>query len=176
MKCLYYRWKISQALDGDGETSLPARHLEKCPVCRAFHRDSLALAAALREDAHTVADRPIARLRPARRLAIRVAAAAALAAGVALAIALGWLHMQAGNTVAISPPPASKPLPSPVAAPTPQPPPLAVATLALDTTKLQGLIALAGKPLTDELENTRQDALSSGKALASYLTAPPTGR
>jgi hypothetical protein len=173
MKCLYYRWKISRALDGDGETPLPARHLAKCPACRAFHRDSLALAEALREDAQSVADLPVAARRPQRRWALKVAAASAVAASVALAIALGWLHIQAGNKLAVTPPPTPTPVASPVHAPAPQPPPLATATLALDTSGWRNLIALAGKPLTDELENTRRDALSGGKVLASYLTAPP---
>ena len=52
MRCLFYRWRISNALDRDaggtgGEASLPHRHMERCPACRAYHQQCLAMGRAL---------------------------------------------------------------------------------------------------------------------------------
>jgi hypothetical protein len=49
MRCLYYQWKISKALDGDDPIAeLPIKHMAKCPSCRQFHARSAALDYALR--------------------------------------------------------------------------------------------------------------------------------
>jgi predicted anti-sigma-YlaC factor YlaD len=42
MKCLYYQWRISRAVDDGDDASLPTRHMAACPACRAFH-DNLRL-------------------------------------------------------------------------------------------------------------------------------------
>jgi hypothetical protein len=52
MKCLYYQWKISKALDSENQkANLPMKHLAQCPDCRRFHRRLAAMGRSLKRDA-----------------------------------------------------------------------------------------------------------------------------
>lgn len=46
MKCTYYQWRISQAID-EPTRPLPRRHMDSCAKCRRFHESSLRMQARL---------------------------------------------------------------------------------------------------------------------------------
>ncbi|MBN1126033.1 MAG: hypothetical protein JXA82_13580 [Sedimentisphaerales bacterium] len=51
MICLWYRWKISDAVNGESRLSESTRqHLQQCTSCRQFYRHSIDLAESLQTD------------------------------------------------------------------------------------------------------------------------------
>jgi hypothetical protein len=91
MKCLYYQWRISKALDSArAEANLPAKHMARCAECRRFYQRSVALGRSLSSAAAT--SRPpmfpvvAASKRSAWRVAAWAGAALAAAAGVAIVV------------------------------------------------------------------------------------------
>ena len=51
MLCLWYRWKISDAVNGESRLSESTRqHLQRCASCRQFYRHSMDLAECLQTD------------------------------------------------------------------------------------------------------------------------------
>ncbi|MBN1817786.1 MAG: hypothetical protein JW828_10525 [Sedimentisphaerales bacterium] len=51
MMCLWYRWKISDAVNGETRLSESIqRHLQRCVACRRFYRHSMDLAEGLQTD------------------------------------------------------------------------------------------------------------------------------
>ena len=200
MRCLFYQWRISSALDSQRPSArLPAVHLARCPACRAFYERSLALAKALRAEAtgdgvtsgspgcHGLARRASRVGAPcggSARLAPDTAGGQAVAprrrtyrlAAVA-ALAAAACIVAAVLLLAPSSPPVP-PVPPVVQVEHSQPPAPTVVVASSDPftllvhRRIESLAGLAKEPLVREFNRTRDEARAAGEVLVSYLSLP----
>ncbi|HOW69430.1 MAG TPA: hypothetical protein PKY77_02415 [Phycisphaerae bacterium] len=167
MICLYYRWRISTALDSDDRSArLPERHLRRCPACRDFLERGLQLGEALREEpvsaslgiAGSGGSRPIQRAwRP-------VTAGLAAAACIALAVLLPTVWRSASS------PPAANSDGSSVQISIPALPPLSADRLLAQVREpVRSLTLPAGGPLMREIERTQNQVAAVGRDMVACL-------
>jgi hypothetical protein len=177
LRCAYYQWRISAALDrDDGGGRLPRRHMDRCPACRAFHERSVALAAALRRDAAgatapargATVVRDCEHDRAAGRGAWRPWAWAAGLAAAACVVAAVLVLSQGGRREA---PQVAREPTSPDTAPA-----VALASreeaakmLAVASDPLSALRDVARRPIQKGIEDVRAEAQAAGRFLASQL-------
>ena len=164
MKCTYYRWRISREIDADNESDLlPHDHLSRCPGCRRFYQDSIALGRSLQLDARamTASEKEphlLVLRRPSRRLAwVATISTAAAAIAVALVIWLSARPQTQTPIVIIPPPPPTTPGVTPTEA------------LTQARERVQSMAFLAAKPFVDEINSTADDAKSTGKAILAHV-------
>ena len=174
MKCLYYQWKISRALD-DGKP-LPVDHIAQCAACGEFYRKSLSLGTYLRQDAmspETVhsphADNPMRIIplytSPAHRVLRRVGLAAACSL-VAACLLAAILLFQSHRHVNIAK--KEEPQPSPQQNSQIKPSQPTNTSLAM-ADPVRMLTDLASAPIRHELDNASHDAKNAGEFLISCL-------
>lgn len=163
MRCFFYQWRISRALDSAGQ--LPSRHLLACPTCRTFYERSVRLEAALRSA--TLTANPLRELTGISEGFGAKRSRLSLAAGVG---ALAAACMIVVISVAVRNHPASPALvqqTSPsgtVVASIPGP-----SLLGEAADQLEPLADIAKEPLARQVENTANAARQAGKTLISYL-------
>ncbi|MBP7935203.1 MAG: hypothetical protein KA354_11200 [Phycisphaerae bacterium] len=166
MICLYYRWRISTALDSDDRSArLPERHLRCCPACREFLERGLQLGEALRAEPISAGlgivgsngSRPV---HPAWRLTAGLAAAACIALAVSLPTV--WRF--------VSSPPAANSAGNVVQSSIPALPPLSVDRLLAQVREpVRSLTLPAGEPLMREIERTQNQVVAVGRDMVACL-------
>jgi hypothetical protein len=181
MRCLIYRWMISRAADGDRTLSPTARkHVETCPSCRAFCRQSSEIARQLRSDAwseeeslsHGVRFRILSRLglenraQPQRITAPVLRLTLAATVGLVLVLGALWLVGWRGGQRTDAPPVG--PAPS-----------LALPEFAganpLDGDMPLSLAGEAEEPLKQEMDSLVADTVSATAFLADCVMVGATG-
>ena len=169
MRCSFYQWMISRALDSGGR--LPLRHMRKCEPCRLFHRRSVLLEHTLRAEAEAFAARPGRQTGPATlpihagplgrsglRLTAGIAAAAAAACVVVALLIASSDHP--AKTVVLRP----APKPGQVVASIPGP-----SLLSEVTGHVESFADVAKEPLLRQIRNTSDTAMEAGKTLIFCL-------
>lgn len=165
MICLYYRWRISTALDSDKpHIALPHAHLRRCPSCRAFFEDSLRMASALqglpvRLHAGRYAGEPS--IRPIRGWK-RAGWALAMAACLLLALIVSRLSPSHGPATANRAAPSRPAASNEPAFSTEQ-------LLAQVRQPLEALGYPAGQPIVDQIEQAQRQILAAGRSMVACL-------
>jgi len=166
MKCLYYQWRISRALDDGDGAALPTAHIDRCPACRAFYEGSRRLAAKMgtAEKGTGTIFANDAKKEPVSISAVRVpifwfAAVSAAAAAVLLTLAfLQWDHnRRQSETIVIKVP--QNPSPAPAV-------PFAIPSQG---EAIAALTAAAKKPFAAELQAASHDAHIAANTVRSLL-------
>ena len=186
MRCFYYQWLISRALDAaPAAPRLPTRHLAQCPACRRFLEQSRTMAAALRSAARrqlpataravVMAAPPAPRprwCRPAFAAGV-VAAAAAIVAALFLLTPAAPVPLATVSQTA--PPPGH--IAPPINPTPPMPAPFAVTTDPLALLDVEQSLATLKERATDsvvrEFNKTSAEVKSAGQMLISCLPISP---
>ena len=192
LKCTFFQWRISSALDSDGgEAKLPVRHIARCAACREFHERSVALGESLREAAATVVagdvvcdvsrrnhgTRPVSICEVAsggrarrRRWAWGAVATVAAAAILLVVLTIGWKGGSKDTTVAGGGGTGGgNPVhENPPSATQPSPEDAARALAAISD-PIGTLKRHARGPIDRRIDSLRADAQAAGRAIASLL-------
>lgn len=175
--CAYYQWRISSTLDSpEGRSSLPLRHLARCPACREFHERSVALGVALRGAAADAAEKrrqtPFSERRKRSQSPFRWAwAAGVTAAACVVALVLAWSNQRPRSPQIVNSPPKT-PTTAPAVAYTQED---ATRALAAVSDPLVTLRELARAPIGRQVQNVRTEAQAAGRFLASCLPVAVEG-
>ena len=159
MRCRFYEWMISRALDSGAR--LPARHMRKCHSCRSFHRQAVQLERALREEAGASGLRRVRETAPPVRSRLPLAAGLAVAAAACIVVALLMAFKQ--DSVEIVAPPHD-PAPAPVVASIPGP-----SLLSEAGGRIEPFADAASEPLLRQVRNTSETAVGAGRTLVFCL-------
>ena len=167
MRCSFYQWMISRALDSGGR--LPLRHMRKCEPCRLFHRRSVLLEHALRAEAGAFAARPgrqtgpatlLIHAGPSGRSGLRLAAGIAAAAACVVVALLIASSNRPAKTVVLRPTPKSGQGVASIPGPS---------LLSEVTGHVESFADVAKEPLLRQIRNTSDTAMEAGKTLIFCL-------